>query len=396
MNSSGISRRKLLAGVAVTGLGGVAATTATGPTPMFTPVEPKSEAWATAGYNTQHTARNPSATVARSNPRQLWTVEAPGVRALVVADGTIFAGGDGGIVALDAATGTREWEAPTPSASLYIDGNRLFTVGRGGTVAALDAGSGERDWTRRLDVENGHSVLLGNERLYVGCTLRVVACDRKTGATQWQVDASGLGSVAMALTADRLIEFSPGQLAAFGPRTGTGAVVRSGPRTDWTADASIARSAPTVADGTVLTGSRDGQDPTQRLTAFDTATGDRRWQSDPLGELVTPPAVVGDIGVVGAGTWQSNDNDGLLCGLRLDDGNRLWTTTFPDPVTRPITDGETVVAGTYTNGKLYAVDAETGDRRWSLSVPGPIDPIAAVGDTLYVGTRAGTVTAVGR
>ncbi len=349
-------------------------------------------------YGTRNTAHNPHADPPHSPPTEAWSASAPGVKALVVADGTVFAGGDDGTVALDVTDGTERWRAPAPAGVLCVDGDTVFALGDGKpTLTALDVESGDQRWQSQANSQVGNSLHVGGDTLYVGLDARVEARSPDSGALRWAKTMPGRGWANVALTEDELYATGPGQLAALKPREAVGALVNGGPRVDWQQEPPLTGSAPTVTADAVIVGARDPQDPSQRARAYDPAAGELRWRSRPLGDLVSPAAITGDAAYVGAGTWTGDSSEGSVVALDHSTGDVVWRYPTDYGVTPPITAGDAVFAGTYDeSGPVVALDAASGDVLWRTEFPGATGRLAAVGDALYVGTLAGSVHALAR
>lgn len=159
-------------------------------------------------------------------------------------------------------------------------------------------------------------------------------------------------------------------------------------------------SSPTVVDGAVYVGSRDGN-----VYVFDAETGDERWRFDTDGEVSSSPTVVDGGVFVGSG-------DGAVYGLNVEtkEGDvgewdlaeqqyrrrQRWRFETGDAVwSSPTVANGTVYAGS-DDGNLYAIDAESSDREWTFSEPaGAVRSSPTVADgTVFVGADDGTLYAV--
>jgi outer membrane protein assembly factor BamB len=160
----------------------------------------------------------------------------------------------------------------------------------------------------------------------------------------------------------------------------------------WTARYSPSLSAPAVADGFVVVGSREG------LIAFAVATGEEHWRFVPEGEPVagvprehfdSSPAIVDGVVYVGDGPI------GGLYAVDLATGALRWRfqatgATLSSPA---VADG-VVYVGTipdeqYGHGDqpaaLIAVDAVTGEERWRFE-PGGEHTLIASAPAVVAGT----------
>lgn len=100
--------------------------------------------------------------------------------------------GDGGVVALDAATGEILWETPTEQITSIVSlGSRLFVATGFGTVLCLDVQTGHRLWRSELGLSQVGSVwcaAAGELVLVYWEPGRLCALDAASGRTVWQDD----------------------------------------------------------------------------------------------------------------------------------------------------------------------------------------------------------------
>lgn len=109
------------------------------------------------------------------------------VTAPVVDDGTLYVGEQESLIAIDPATGERQWtaqDAPSPGCissvvddTLYGFGDdTLYAVGTDGTV----------QWSTQTDSRDGVATAVGTDRVFVATADHVTALDRATGDRRWQ------------------------------------------------------------------------------------------------------------------------------------------------------------------------------------------------------------------
>ena len=126
------------------------------------------------------------------------------------------------VIALDAATGKRAWEAPIgslfsndrgdgPRGTPTIDGTRLYALGGSGDLICLDIASGKPIWTKNLLKDFGgrniswglsESPLVVSDRVLVqagGPSASIVALNKMTGAMLWRnhSDEAGYASAVL-------------------------------------------------------------------------------------------------------------------------------------------------------------------------------------------------------
>lgn len=124
-----------------------------------------------------------------------------------VAEGLVFAPGEDGVTALDAATGELVWEA-LPEVSFargpqsVVSNGILFvteTIEPGATVVALDATTGEERWRKGFGDEDFPRFTVGatdGQRIYVQwdrVDADVIALDAATGSEQWRTTVTAAG-----------------------------------------------------------------------------------------------------------------------------------------------------------------------------------------------------------
>ena len=133
-------------------------------------------------------------------------------------------------------------------------------------------------------------------------------------------------------------------------------------------------AAPTIGQGLVFVRSNDG-----RVTAFDQASGERRW----FWNHELPPLSVRGNGapVLGPGFVFVGNDDGTLTALAVSDGHQLWEQTVAEAEGRtelermadvdgtPVLDGPTLYATSYKK-QTAALDAPSGRPLWTHDAGG--------------------------
>jgi outer membrane protein assembly factor BamB len=169
----------------------------------------------------------------------------------------------------------------------------------------------------------------------------------------------------------------------------TGLVIGPGPigqpRVIWeqSVGGAITANMPAVVAGVVYVADAGGG-----VTAFDAATGARRWEV-PLGSAAnTSPAVGGGVVVVG-------DAAGDVVALDIRDGGRRWAFRTGGEVRSSAAILEGVVYVGSADGNLYAIDLASGAERWRFAVGGAISRSPAIdAGVVYVGAAEGIFSAV--
>ena len=150
------------------------------------------------------------------------------------------------------------------------------------------------------------------------------------------------------------------------------------------------RSSPTIVDGTVYFGSRDGN-----AYAVDASDGTEVWSFEADGDVVTSTTVVN-----GKAYFGSEDDSGTLGGggkvyvLDASDGTEQWSYGTAGSVSSLTVADNTVYVAT-GNGNLRALDASDGTEGWNFTMSGVVTsaPIVANG-TLYIGSEDGSMYAL--
>lgn len=203
------------------------------------------------------------------------------------------------VLALDAATGARIWEAKPNggggsgfySSPTVADG-KVFAASLNHRIYALDAVSGTVLWSFQTGGHNSSTPAVVDGTVYFGSRDgNVYAVDANTGALRWKV------------------QYGTGILASI-------------------------QSSPAVSDGTVYIGTNNDR----RVIALNAATGAVRWTFRAGGVVLSSPAVASGVVYVGS-------DGGSVYGLRATNGQRLWSARLSGAV-----DSGPVVA----QGKVYA------------------------------------------
>ena len=288
---------------------------------------------------------------------------------------------DGSIFAVDAATGVRRWrvttgkELPLPwghesgdhflSSPAYVDGMIVVGAGDGG-IYALDAATGRKKWRAQTEGRVRASPAIANGRVYAGSyDGRVYCYDLTSGALRWRYETEGVTLKSGSYGFDRRsIQSSPavedgvvyvgardGFLYALGADDGklrwrvdhkiswiiTSPAVSEHVVYDGSSDAHFAQaldssgaerwrfgadvpvwSSPAVADDLVYFGDAAG-----RVHAVDRATGKERWMFRTGATVFSSPVVAGDLVVVGS-------TDGGVYALRTGNGPPIKRAVFFD------------------------------------------------------------------
>jgi outer membrane protein assembly factor BamB len=198
----------------------------------------------------------------------------------------------------------------------------VFAAQRNGVLVALDLASGSLVWQRAL-----------------GAPVEVMPCLAD--------------HLVLCATADRrLVGVSPqGEVAFTAPLRG------------------VPRPPLTAAGRVVLIGDRAG-----RLTAFDLATRQPRWERAFREELTAPPTVAYDL--VFAASW-----DASVAALSIHDGQEIWHHRGDSPVAGGVAVGEGLAVWGEDDGSLLAVRPLDGELVWQRRLPAGVRAAPAIAPT---------------
>jgi hypothetical protein len=377
------------------------------------------------------------------------------VRALALAGGVLYAGGDfdaprRNLMLLDPAGGTVLPDAPDPDGAveaLAANGGEVLVGGRfdaiGGVarrhVAALAGGiatsfNPDLDGTVRAIAVEGADIYLGGSFRHVGIAYRkrLAAVDAAGAPTSWTASADG---TVRALAVDASHVYAAGSFDML-----NGVAVRGFGKLDRVSGAAQAVQAASDASALALDGGRAYVDTGDSIAAIELGTGTIAWSSRHAGGDVRALAVRGG-DVYAGGTFDSAggeprrhlaaidldsgaptawapDPDGPVSALALHDGtlyaggdftqiagaprgrvaafNSGTLTAFDGHADAPVADLAAGPAGVFAafGTTLAALDPATGAARsgWSPAPNGPVTTLALQDGTVYAG---GAFTAIG-
>jgi outer membrane protein assembly factor BamB len=171
------------------------------------------------------------------------------------------------------------------SSDVTVSEGRLYVGTYDGRIVALAAADGDMLW----QFATGDAVLaapsVAGGRVYAGSyDHRVYALDASSGKLVWKCDTRGRVVSTPAVAGDRLVIGNRiYDLLGLDARTGGVAWKRY----QW---GTWVESSATLSDGVAYVGSSDGAS----VSAWDAASGDRRWLTDVLGWSWGQPAVTAD------------------------------------------------------------------------------------------------------
>lgn len=334
--------------------------------------------WPTLQYDAANTGYNPEASGPKAGVEVAWRYPActEADSGVVVHDGVVSGGG----LVVDGQTGQPvggEWDghASTPT---FADG-RLYVGAH--DLLALDAATGDRDWTFETESDSGGlgAPAVVDGTVYVPGQFNdptLYAVDAADGTEQWRFDH------------DAEIQTPPavddGTVYVVDETSTVHALDATSGEERWQRSPAngIEFSIPVVTDATLMLGSTDGE-----VLALDASDGSDDWRRDLGTEPVGPVAVADDT------AFLPGPDDGLLA-LSVADGADRWRRDVGSGPSGPpvVADGVVYVgAGQH----VHALDAADGDERWQFETRDVlfgdytrrgINGLAVVDGLLYVAT----------
>ena len=329
----------------------------------------------------------------------------------VVAEGRVFTvDTDGQVAALNMADGRVLWRTATvigddDERTLFAGGlarvGEMVLLARGdGRLIALAAADGSRRWSVATGMPlRGAPVVDGDQVVVVGLNNTAQAHAIEDGRLLWQhrgfdESATVFGGASVAMSGPwTVVPYSSGEVFAL--RRTNGRVVWADNFSAYRGGKGLTSMAtiggyPVIDRDMVLVSSHSG-----RLTALDLTTGTRLWERR-LGGF-NPPWPAGDY------VFVIDRKNRVLC-LRREDGRVRWVTALPlfsDPEERadPITVHGPVLAGDRllvadSTGRVSALSPYDGAILGSIKVGAPVFlPPVVVDQTVLVLDDDGTLTA---
>lgn len=270
-------------------------------------------------------------------------------------DGLVVVGGlEGEVIALDAADGTQKWTAKVNNEVLVapaIGNGMVFVHANDGRVTAFDAATGERRWFYSVDVpaltvRGSGGITLGPGVLFVGGDNgTLTALNMNDGSVLWSVpvaEPDGRSELERMADVDGPVVLEGTTLYASSYKNRTVAVDGPSGQVLWVSDHGGVRGMG-ISNSAVVVSDRDGN-----VVGLDKNSGGSLWQQSGLAwRNLSAPAVQGDYAVVG-------DFEGVLHWLRLNDGAFAARSKLGDAISgQPVVaDGILIVQS--SDGKLAA------------------------------------------
>lgn len=276
------SRRNLLVGIgALGGAYGVSTQIGIGSIRTWSPSK---DQWPLPRYDLQRSGTTTASLP--QNPSKEWTVQPLSDRvSIVVGAERVYAGTslDGassspGVVALDRHNGSVVWTTPDEEPPLALHDGTLYAKAHNpdnGAVVALDAATGDRQW-RSTHPSGVREIAPTAGTVFFEHTYGVAAVDAGSGRNRWSASSGGAGAVALS---DGAVFGAVGDITRYEPRRVNDVVFGDSPPTSWTYNARLAFADVAIIDDTLLvTSYLSIPDPELRsMHALDLDDGTRRW-----------------------------------------------------------------------------------------------------------------------
>lgn len=330
---------------------------------------------------------------------------APLRNAPAVTDGRLYFGDANGVFrALDARTGAVFWQVtldtPVTSSPLVADRRVLFTT-RDGTLHALSTRNGRELWRLALGADLAapnywdfytSSPILFDGSVYVGSgDGRVYAINPHSGRVAWRSEIGARVRSSPAVNdAMVVVGAQNGNVYAIDRRTGAqrwrfatdGAGYNYARASN---DTTSVYASPTIADGVVTIGGRDGQ-----MYGINALTGEKLWQTTHDGSSwILSTAVEDGVVYIGSGSALIVQAADLLTGVE-----RWRFTTNGAVFGSPAIVGDTLIFSDFA-GALHAIDRANGQELWHFAMGDRSfsSPVAADG-VVYASSDDGVLYAL--
>lgn len=362
--------------------------------------------------------------------RPIWTATLPGAPALRPAlahvDGRTLLllpwgnqdAGTGGVVALDAADGSRAWDTPLDmpveggvavagSAGVAVVGlARRGPFSSEGALTALDLRTGRECWPGRVQTAAAVEAapVTDDTRAYVAADDGQLYCvELLSGRLVWKKPVADK-PVRIPAPPALLIERGIAQtivVATYGVTQwqddGKLVAFDAAGRRLWTAEAGgQARGAPVIIKGRVYVTAGRGNPATGVLSAIDLRTGRALWPAPftipaaagGRSDIVAAPLVAGDQVYVG-----SHDHWLYAVDAATGRGRRLHEAARGIVATSAWAEGLAIFGA--NDGVVYAADAVTGERAWAYKLGGHVQAgLIAWDDVVFAASDNGAVAAL--
>ncbi len=322
-----------------------------------------------------------------------------------VADGVLYFGSaDGNLYALDSKTGDERWRFGTGggiSSSPAVAAGTVFFSSRDGFLYAVNTGTGKQRWRFRLGTDLGShnywdyylsSPIVAGQTLFVGAgDGHVHALDIRNGKVRWSFATGARVRATPAVDGDNVVFATmSGHVYAVTAKDGVqrwkfATQGASNKFEDNGNDTTSISASPSISDGVVTVGGRDGF-----AYGINLADGSLRWRTTHDGSSWILATAVED-GTV----YIASGSAMIVQAADLKSGAEKWRHKTSGAVFSSLTIAGDVLYFADLAGNLEAVDKATGARRWIYSLTDRVFSTPVVADgVVYCGADDGTLTAL--
>jgi len=335
----------------------------------------------------------------------------------IVAGGKVFIGikdrngsGPNGVLAIEAATGSRVWFAETATAVNHSPAfyrGRVIAQEMGGRVHAFDAKDGHELWL--YDCKNADfrwlygAPAIANGRVYAGSSRWFAALDAETGRELWH-NSDGYDWISSycspSVASDKILNggnwltINRKKHGVYGMDIATG-------KTLWGCDCAGVHGGASIEQDKFYFNDIEGN-----FCMAGLSTGEILWKHPMIpqkGKWINnwspvTPAIKGDIAITGS-------SDGTVYAIDIKNKKKLWefktgsslfrcasyNTDYLSLLSSPIISGNLVYMGS-GDGRIYALDIKSGEKKWEYELGVPVLSTPAIsGNRLFVGAYDGNV-----
>jgi outer membrane protein assembly factor BamB len=319
-----------------------------------------------------------------STGRLIWTFQTQGKQvpapALIANNTAYFGSTDGNLYAVNATTGKQKWQFSTGQTILgspTLANGTLYFGSDDGNLYAINPSSGAKLWSQYVGA-GGEAVSVGTPAVVNGVVYAtstnnsthsyVLAVKAQTGAQIWrqtansellsspQVSGNKVYVAATAITQPGQSSTRESHLEVFNATDGSHAVQLA--RTRFATASTQSISPPTLANGSIYTGSLSGS------VSATSANGNALWQRSLGGEVDAPPQLANGSLFVGVNVGTITGNS--IVALNAVDGVVRWQRFINNYAGSNIAVNNNTVFFGAEDGKVYALDANTGVIKWTV------------------------------
>jgi outer membrane protein assembly factor BamB len=273
--------------------------------------------------------------------------------------------------------------------SPVIAGGSLYAVNNNGFAFGIKTDTGKARWKRQIATQNASSPGYAFGRLFISNLEpgQVQSISTQNGAQIWKHPLPGRTESSPAVIGNEVVAGCEcNSIYGFDALTG---------KTLWqTSLPGQAKAAPAVSDGIAYIGDYSGT-----MTAVNIANGRIKWQTGSSGGSFGRAGSFYGTAAVAFGRVFAASKDGRIYSFDKDTGKLDWSHSVDGELyagmvaaDTPDTD-PTVYAGSYGDGRFFALDARTGNERWSIDAGGPVIGAASlIGETVYFANLQTTET----